>query len=115
MDPTATLSAIEDLYRQVLEQTREQESCLRAGNVASLPAILEHKTAALSRAQELTTAVLGSGNNQPIPGFQEALNRIGAILAQTVSAEDRCQALIPKPTQAVDRRRAVAAYGGSAR
>lgn len=115
MDPTATLSAIEELYRQVLERTREQESCLRAGNVASLPAILEHKTAALSRAQELTSALVGAGKHEPIPGFQEALNRIGAILAQTVSAEDRCQVLIPKPTPTVDRRRAVAAYGGSAR
>jgi len=114
MDSSAALTDLEYLYDQVLALTREQETCLRAGNVASLPEILARKSAALARAQELTSEVMGAGKARQIPGFQDALNRIGAILAQTVSAEDRCQALVPAPSPTTDRRRAAAAYGAAA-
>lgn len=107
-DHSAALADLEDLYHRVLELTREQETCLRQGSVTALPEILVRKTTALARAQELTASIMAAGET---PGFQAALDRIGAILAQTVSAEDRCQALVPKPSAPPNRRRALAAYG----
>lgn len=111
MDCDTALNDLEHLYGRVLELTREQEICLRAGNFTCLPSILERKTAALTRAQGLTTHVMGAGTERNDPDFQQALNRIGAILAQTVSAEDRCKSLVPQPDPPPDRRRAAAAYG----
>jgi hypothetical protein len=112
MDCTSALVDLERLYDRVLELTRDQEACLRSGNVTALAEILGRKNDALSRAQELTSKVMDGDAARGTPGFQEALNRIGCILAKTVSAEDRCQALVPPQKQSSGHRQAVAAYTG---
>ena len=111
MVPADTLEDIEQLYTRVLDLTREQEQCLRSGDLASLPRILEQKFAALSQAQALTTQLMGTTIDRESTEFQAALNRIGAILAQMVSAEDRCKSLVPTPPKTQARQQAAAAYG----
>lgn len=111
MIPAANLEDIERLYVQVLDLTREQEQCLRSGDLTPLPQILEQKTCVLSRAQALTTQLMGMTPDRESAAFQEALNRVGAILARMVSAEDRCKSLVPTPPKTQARQRVAAAYG----
>ena len=117
MGPVEDLEDIEQLYSRVLDLTREQEQCLRSGDFTPLPQILERKTQALNQAQSLTTQLMGSAADRESADFQEALNRVGAILSQMVSAEDRCKSLVPTPPKTQGRRQATAAYGkfGAAR
>ena len=111
MVPVEHLEDIEQLYAQVLDLTQEQEQCLRSGDLTPLPQILEQKFNALSQAQALTTLLLGTTTDRESAAFQEALNRVGAILAQMVSAEDRCKSLVPTPPKPQARQQAATAYG----
>lgn len=111
MVPAASLEDIEQLYTQVLDLTRAQERCLRAGDLTPLPRILEQKAHALGQAQAMTAQVLGAGTDRQSAAFQEAVHRIGGILAEMVSAEDRCQSLVPTSPKAQARQQAAAAYG----
>ena len=111
MAPVENLEDIEQLYAQVLDLTQEQEQCLRSGDLTLLPRILDQKTSALNRAQALTTQMMGPSTDRESAAFQEALNRVGAILAQMVCAEDRCKSLVPTPPKTQARQQAAAAYG----
>ena len=111
MVPVEQLEDIEQLYAQVLDLTQEQERCLRSGDLTPLPRILEQKTRVLNRAHDLTVQMMGTTADRESPGFQQALNRVGSILAQMVSAEDRCQSLVPTPPKPQGRQQAAAAYG----
>ena len=111
MVPVEHLEDIEQLYTRVLDLTQEQERCLRSGDLTPLPQILEQKSAALGQAQALTAQLMGVTTDRESEAFQAALNRVGAILAQMVSAEDRCQSLVPTPPKTQVRQQAAAAYG----
>lgn len=115
MHSVERLSEIETLYRRVLDLTREQEDCLRSGDLGVLPSLLDKKTQTLTKAQHLTALVQASGGDRSEPAFREALARVSSVLADVVEAEERCKALVPLPCPSARRQQAIAAYGGSMR
>ncbi|GAB4257852.1 MAG: hypothetical protein Kow0092_05080 [Deferrisomatales bacterium] len=110
-----TLTQIERLYGRVLELTRDQEKCLRTGDLAALPALLAEKAAAVERAGRLMAAMKGAAGSSPDRAPSPAVARLGRVLGEIVALEERCAGLVPNASPRPPPRSALAAYARAGR
>lgn len=115
MGPTETLREIEDLYREILSLTRQQEACLQQRNLEAVPSVLTRKAECLTRAQAKMAALQGASVDRENAIFQEGLRRLASVMSELVSIEDRCSTHAGPRPPAASRGRAAAAYSSSAR
>jgi len=112
LDPINDLKKCLELYRQLLDLTADQERCLRSARYDHLVEILTRKEALVRAATECWGRVQESPpEERDAPGFAAALQELRSVTERLVSAEARCQELVPsRPRPKAPAGRALEAY-----